>query len=148
MSLPLAFPLDDFLARFPAFNDTTKYPSAVVQNAGQRAMMHVTPDAEGMPMVGPYREYGLFLMTAHILTLDKQAEENGGDDGGAMAGIPFKATVGSVTIENTKPNSFTSDDFSYWYSQTNYGREFLAYLDIQAQAIYPNTPDDSVRDLL
>lgn len=110
-------------------------------------MMHITPDAEGMPMDGHYREYGLFLMTAHLVTLDKQANDDGGD-GGSMAGLPFRATIGSVTIENTKPNSFTSDDWTYWLSQTSYGRELLAYLDTRAQAIYLNSEFDSVRDLL
>lgn len=147
MGCPSVFPLDDFLVRFPEFNNSAKYPLASIQNAGQRAMMHITPDAEGMPMDGHYREYGLFLMTAHLVTLDKQANDDGGD-GGSMAGIPFRATIGSVTIENTKPNSFTSDDWTYWLSQTSYGRELLAYLDTRAQAIYLNSEFDSVRDLL
>lgn len=144
MVCPSAFPLDDFLIRFNEFDNSTTYPHAIVQNAGQRAMMHITPEQEGMPMTGHYREYGLFLMTAHLLTLDKQAAD--GDRN--MAGIPFRATVGSVIIENTKPNSFTSDDWNYWLSQTSYGRELLAYLDTRAQAIFLNTEDDSVRDLL
>jgi len=145
MNHPSVFPLENFLARFPKFDDAATYSRASVQNAGDRAKMHITPDAFEMPMGGHYREYGLFLMTAHIITLDKQAADNGDD---AIAGTPFKATVGSVTIENTKPNSFTSDDWTYWLNQTKYGRELLAYLDTQAQAIFLNTPDDSVRDLL
>lgn len=111
--------------------------------------MHVTPDAEGMPMVGPYREYALFLMTGHIITLDKMSQnESGADNNYGVAGVPFKATVGSVSIESTKPNSFQSDDWNYWLSQTSYGRELLAYLDTQAQAIFLNTPCDTVRDLI
>lgn len=144
MSQPSVFPLDDFLARFSEFSDETVYRRYDVQNAGQRAMMHITPQAQDMPMTGPYREYGLFLMTAHLITLDK---ESGNAEGG-MAGTPFKATIGSVTVESTKPNSFTSDDWNYWLNQTKYGRELLAFLDTQALAIFLNTPDDTVRDLL
>ena len=144
---PLAFPIEDFLARFPEFDDEEKYKQSEINNFGQRAMMHITPDAEGMPMVGPYREYGLFLMTAHMITLAKDGD-SGDSIGYGLAGVPFKATVGSVSIENTKPNSFQSDDFNYWLSQTAYGRELLAYLDTQAQAIFLNTCNDSVRDLL
>lgn len=145
--IPPAFPLTEFLARFTEFSDSEKYPLVKVQNCGQRAMMHITPDAEDMPMDGHYREYGLFLMTAHILTLEN-ADDDDGNGVNGLSGIPFKATVGSVTIENTKPNSFTSDDWTYWLSQTKYGRELLAYLDTRAQAIYLNTECDSVRDLL
>lgn len=138
-----AFPLEDFLARFPEFDDATSYPVAAVQNSGIRAMMHITPSAEGMPFYGPYREYGLFLMTAHIITLDRQTEDSGG-----LGGTPFRATIGSVTVENTKQNSFHSDDWNYWLNQTKYGRELLALLDTQAQGIFLNTCNDTVRDLL
>lgn len=146
---PFAFPLDSFLARFPEFDDEQKYSHAFVSNCGYRASMHVTPSAEGMPLVGRYREYALFLVTAHIITLDKNDANNIGEDGNyGVAGVPFKATVGSVQIESTKPNSFQSDDWNYWLSQTKYGREYLAFMDTQAPAIFPNTPQDSVRDLM
>jgi len=139
------FPLEDFFARFPEFNDSVKYKVAYVQLSGDKAMMHVTPDEEGMPLRGPYRNYALFLMTAHLIELDDVT----GTDGVAAAGTPFKATVGSVQIENTKPNSFQSDDWNYWLAQTKHGRELLAFLDTQAPAgIFLNTEVDSVRDLV
>lgn len=142
-----AFPLDSFLARFPEFSNEELYPINAVQNCGDRAMFHITPSVPGMPMVGRYREYALFLMTAHLLTLDSQDDAD--DPGSSMAGTPFKATVGSVSIENTKPNSFTVDDWNYWLNQTKYGRELLAYLDTQTvPGIFINTPCDSVRDLI
>lgn len=110
-------------------------------------MMHITPSAVDMPLVGVYREYALFLMAAHLLTLDSQ--DDAGDPGSSMAGTPFKAMVGSVSVENTKPNSFTVDDWNYWLNQTKYGRELLAYLDTHSTpGIFLNTPCDSVRDLI
>ena len=139
----MVFPVDDFLARFPSFSSKNK--SAVVES-GNKAMMHITPDQPGMPMRGPYRFYALFLMTAHLLELD---EATSGEDGTSVAGTPYKATVGSVTIENTKPNAFQSDDWNYWLNQTKHGRELLAYLDAQAPAgIFLNDERDSVRDLI
>lgn len=144
---PSAFPLESFLARFPEFDNSEKYPIANLQNYGDRAMMHITHSVPGMPMVGHYREYALFLMTAHLITLDAQDDTD--DPGSSLAGTPFKATVGSVSIEATKPNSFNSDDWNYWLNQTKYGRELLAYLDTQcAPGIFINTPCDSVRDLI
>ena len=142
-----AFPLDSFLGRFPEFANEDVYPMAKVQNCGDRAMMHITPSQMEMPMHGFYREYALFLMTAHLITLDAQDDTD--DPGSSLAGTPFKATVGSVSIEATKPNSFNSDDWNYWLNQTKYGRELLAYLDTQcAPGIFINTPCDSVRDLI
>ena len=142
-----AFPLDSFLGRFPEFANEDVYPIAKVQNCGDRAMLHITPSQMGMPMHGFYREYALFLMTAHLITLDAQDDTD--DPGSSLAGTPFKATVGSVSIEATKPNSFNSDDWNYWLNQTKYGRELLAYLDTQcAPGIFINTPCDSVRDLI
>lgn len=144
-----AFPLDTFLARFPEFSNEELYPLSKVQNCGDRAMMHITPSAMDMPLVGVYREYALFLMAAHLLTLDAADDANNGDPGSSIAGTPFKATVGSVTIESTKQNSFRTDDWNYWLNQTKYGRELLAYLDTQtAPGIFINTPCESVRDLV
>jgi hypothetical protein len=139
----MVFPVDDFLARFPSFSSKEKV--AVIES-GNKAMMHITPDQPGMPMRGKYRFYALFLMTAHLLELD---DATSSADGTSIAGTPFKATVGSVTIENTKPNSFQSDDWNYWLNQTKYGRELLAYLEVQAPAgIFLNEERDSVRDLV
>lgn len=151
MFWPTAFPVDEFLYRFPCFavlkdDGTDKYAKTYLIETGTRAMMHITPPAPGMPMVGPYREYALFLMTAHLIELD-DADDNG--DNPTTAGTPFKATVGSVSIENTKQNSFMSDDWNYWLNQTKHGRELLAFLDVQAPCgVYLNTPCDSVRDLI
>lgn len=139
----MVFPVDDFLAHFPSFDSKDR---AVIVEAGNKAMMHITPDQPGMPMRGPYRFYAIFLMAAHLLELDDLSNSG---DGTSVAGTPFKATVGSVTIENTRPNSFESDDWNYWLNQTKHGRELLAYLDMQAPAgIFLNTEKDSVRDLV
>jgi hypothetical protein len=73
-------------------------------------------------------------------------DDNGDLNGTQIAGTPFKATVGSVSIENTKPNSFQSDDWNYWLNMTAFGRELLALLEAHSPGIYISR--DSVRDLL
>lgn len=141
----MVFPIDDFLAYFPEFLSSDKIK---VQATGLRAQMHIGESAPGMPLEGERRFYALFLATAHLLTLDKMSDGEGGE-GSDMAGTPFKATIGSVQIENTKQNSFTADDWTFWYNQTKYGRELLAYLyEIQGLGIFLNTSKDSVRDLV
>ena len=144
------FPLDKFFAEFPEFSDASIYPVPLVQRCGTRAMLHVGPEAFFMPMKGHSRCYALMLMTAHLLVLAKQDYDSISQGGsGGPGGSEFKATIGSVSIERTKPNSFTVDDWSYWLNETPYGRELLAYLDLQAPAgIFLNTSVDSVRDLI
>lgn len=142
-----AFSVEAFLARFPEFDNQEKYPYASLQNYGDRAAMHISllssPD---MPLQDPFREYAVFLAAAHIATL---AAEDDSDGGVSLGGMPFKATVGSVSVETTKQNTFTTDDWALWYGKTKYGQELLALLDVHSSpGIFLNTPDDSVRDLM
>lgn len=139
------FPLQEFCSKFREFSDQTKFPLSAIQNAADKAIFHVGHDVEGMPMQGPYRWYAVFLMTAHLLALDAN-DDNSESGTSGIGGMPFKATIGSVSIENTKPNSFTSDSWDFWLSQTKYGRELLAYYDVQAPAGIYISPE-SVRDL-
>lgn len=142
-----AFSVDAFVARFPEFDNQDKYPYASLQNYGDRAAMHISLlSAPDMPLQDPYREYAVFLAAAHIATL---ATEDDSDGGVSLGGMPFKATVGSVTVETTKQNTFTTDDWALWYGKTKYGQELLALLDVHSSpGIFLNTSDDSVRDLV
>lgn len=143
----MTFNLSLFLAMFPEF-DTSEWKPTTVQAAGLRARMHIGDGEAGMPLKGDKREYAQFLMAGHILVLDKNDSDGDNGSGTGMAGTPFKATIGSVQVENTKQNSFMSDDWNYWLNQTKYGRELLAYLDAHCPGIFLGTEKDSVRDLL
>jgi hypothetical protein len=143
-----AFSVEAFIARFPEFDNQEKYPYASLQNYGDRAAMHISllssPD---MPLQHPFREYAVFLAAAHIATLATEDDSNGG--GMSLGGMPFKATVGSVSVETTKQNTFTTDDWALWFGKTKYGQELLALLDVHSSpGIFLNTPADSVRDLV
>ena len=143
------FPFDEFCAAFPAFKASgSVYSDESIQLAGNEAMHHITEPSRGMPMENcDDRKYALFLMTAHILVLNYKTDGDTTAGNTTSGGSTVKAVIGSVQIENTKPNSFTVDDWSYWLSQTEYGRRLLAYLDVQAPFIYMNTRRDSVRVL-
>ena len=143
------FPFDEFCAAFPAFKASgSVYSDESIQLAGNEAMHHITESSRGMPMENcDDRKYALILMTAHILVLNHKTDEDTAAGNISAGGSVVKAVIGSVQIENTKPNSFTVDDWSYWLTQTEYGRRLLAYLDVQAPFIYMNTRRDSVRVL-
>jgi hypothetical protein len=143
----MTFNLPMFLAMFPQF-DSADWKQTVVQAAGLRARLHITAWVEGAPLKDEFREYAQFLMTGHLLVLDKQDDDgNAGDEASSLAGTPYKATIGSVQIESTKQNSFNSDDWNYWLNQTKYGRELLAFMDVHCPGLFFTTRDDSVRDL-
>ena len=139
------FPLDDFLNWFTEFTDETKYSRQYVQSSGDKAILHIGPHIEGMPLEGRRRAYAQCLMCAHLIELDNSDDANGTGATGAV----FKASVGTVSVETTKQNSFNSDDWNYWLNQTKHGRELLAFLDLSAPAgVYLNNENDSVRDLV
>ena len=143
------FPFDEFCAAFPAFKASgSVYTDANIQLAGNEAMHHITEPSHGMPMENcDDRKYALFLMTAHILVLNHKTDGDTTAGNATTGGSTIKAVIGSVQIENTKPNSFTVDDWSYWLNQTEYGRRLLAYLDVQAPFVFLNTKRDRVRVL-
>lgn len=147
---PEEFPLENFLAKYPEFSNPTVYPTALVERSCDSALLHITPSLPGLPMKGKYRIHALYLMAAHIIILAKKDYDLvSGGEGTATPGTEFKATIGTVTVERTKPNSFTVDDWSYWLNQTSYGRELLAYLDTRAPTgVFLNTGCDTVRDLI
>lgn len=146
---PRVFPVEDFGSAFPCFfAEGAGFSQTDIMLAGNAAMRHIGEDAAFMPLRGADRQYALFLMAAHILVLRKKANSDVADGNVPVGGMPFKSTVGSVSVENTKPNTFTTDDWSYWLSQTAYGQELLALLDAQAPiGIYLNGRRDSVRVL-
>lgn len=137
------FPYDDFIEYFPEFSD--KDVNAV-NSAGKSACLYLDTKVKGLPMDdSEHRIYALSLLTAHILTLRTQTNNPNGD-GSQTIGRVRKATIGSVTVETDNPNGYTMTDWQFWLMQTQYGLEFLAFLESMAPiGWYMNTNDDSVR---
>lgn len=149
MCEPFLFPLDNFLAEFPEFGNNTSFTNTQIARVGSQAQKYITEGRCGFPLIRPDdREYALFLMTAHILALRKNASDELASGNIPAGGRVRKATVGAVTVETESPNQYTLDNLTYWLSQTAYGQELLSYLDMSAPAgLYLNTRRDSVRVL-
>jgi hypothetical protein len=149
MCEPFIFPLDNFLAEFPEFDNNKSFTNVQIARVGNQAQKYITEGRRGFPLICPDdRLYALFLMTAHILTLRKNAADELASGNVPAGGRVRKATVGAVTVETESPNQYTLDNLTYWLSQTAYGQELLSYLDMSAPAgLYLNTRRDSVRVL-
>ena len=144
---PYVFPKDNFLAEFPEFADTTQFPESMIARLGKAAHRYITDWRCNFPLPElEDRQYALFLMTAHLLAIRKNAADNLGEGTIPAGGRVRKAVVGAVTVETDIPT--TSGDFNYFLSQTAYGQELLAYLENAAPAgIYTNCWPDTVRVL-
>lgn len=140
------FPSDDFISEFPEFGKTP-FTRAQVSRVGVQAHRYITEWRIGFPLPNPEdRLYALFLMTAHILILRKNAADEIANGDTPSGGRVKKATVGAVSVETESPNQYKSDNYDYWLSQTTYGQELLAYLENSCPAgIYLNDRKDSVR---
>lgn len=145
---PFVFPIENFLEEFPEFG-ANGFTQAQVNRCGRMASRYITEWRNGFPLQeADDRLYAMYLMTAHILTMRKNAADDFANGNSPTGGRVRKATVGAVTVETDSPNSYTMDDYSYWLSQTTYGQELLAYLANSAPAgIYCNSRKDSVRVL-
>lgn len=134
------FDREVFLSFWPEFNDTTVYPSELVENIGKRARFYVTGD-NSMHLDGEDRNYARSLMTAHMIVLavrartlaTNQSTTGSGGAAGSVggvggSGILQSASVGGVSVSMAVPQS--NDAWSYWLNQTPYGQEYLAFMSL------------------
>lgn len=116
----------DFIAIFPAF---TSVPDAQIQAWIDRAArMHDASWTEG-----DYT-FGVELLTAHYLAL--QGLGASADATAAATGTAGYQTIrsGQLTLQRFTPGTTNGDDGSM-YSQTSYGRQWLALLRLNKPAI-------------
>lgn len=145
----MTFDISIFKSTFPIFANSETYPDTAITAAGTEATYHIRDGVCGMPMADEnVRRYALNLMTAHILVLNVFTDKTTAKGEPTSGGNTFKSTIGSVAVENSKQNSFSIDDYSYWLGQTEYGRRLLALLESQAQFIFLNRRRSSVRVLV
>lgn len=144
---PYIFPSEEFLAEFPEFGDTASFSAAMISRTGTAAKRFITDWRCNFPLPElEDRQYALFLMTAHMLALRKNAADEMANGSLPAGGRVRKAVVGAVTVETDVPK--TTGDYNYWLAQTSYGQELLAYLENAAPAgIFTNCYPDTVRVL-
>lgn len=107
----------EFLALYPAFSDTARYPTASVQAELQVAGLRVSEERWS-----ELRQHGIGLLTAHRLLLGSQAAAAAAVGGfGASGSITSKSVSKvSVSYDASGTNAEGAGDFNL----TTYGREF------------------------
>lgn len=127
------FPYDEFIDAFPEFEDVTKFSIKLLNGAYKQAVFFV-PNQCCDYLDGMDRYYARFLLTAHMIILNKQIElelkdpagVSGASSIGISNGMVTSSSVGGVSVSMTLPQSQNS--WEYWLNQTKYGQKYLAFM--------------------
>ena len=109
-----------FRKQFPEFNDTVKYPTAMIQFWGNLASAQVVQAVWQDQWIT-----GVSLYVAHEITiaaLNQKASAVGGTPG-TSGGIANNKTVGSATVGYDATTTTERD--GGWWNRTTYGIQFL-----------------------
>jgi hypothetical protein len=114
------FVIATFRAAFPEFNDTARYPDAMITFWSSFATAQVNACRWGDQV-----QTGVFLYTAHGVTLAAQNQKAGviGGTPGGQSGPISSKTVGSVTAAYDTTQA-AEKDAGYW-NLTSYGKQFF-----------------------
>lgn len=112
--------ISDFRNAFPEFQDIAKYPDSMITFWGDLATAMVNPHRWG-----DQTTVGIFLYTAHEVTLASQNYQSGNVGGtpGGQSGPINSKTVGSVTAAYDTQQG-AEKDAGYW-NLTSFGKQFI-----------------------
>ena len=113
-----------FRIQFPAFADAVAYPEPTLQAYFTAAGMYVANSNYGPLGRVCATSQALNLMTAHLAQIANQIAA------GTDSGITVQATVDRITTSIQQlqyPNQW-----QYWLSSTEYGKQLLALLQVQS----------------
>lgn len=113
-----------FRQQFPAFANTTTYPTATLQGYWDMGTCYINDNAGGCwPRLKLNKQIlALNLMAAHLAAL--YAQINVGDS----PGVTQAATIDKVTVTLVPPP--VPNGWRYWLNQTPYGQQLLALLEV------------------
>ncbi|MCD1124813.1 DUF4054 domain-containing protein [Jinshanibacter sp. LJY008] len=118
-----------FRKRFTVFSDPDKYPTETLQDFWDQATDYISSEDYGW-LSGGKRKSAINMMTAHLLALN-DILTTGESEGIGTGGITTSATIDKVSVTQAPPPP-ASDEWQYWLSQTPYGLELLALLQVHS----------------
>jgi hypothetical protein len=120
----LTFDATLFRQQCPAYADPTKYPDPVLQIYWDTAICYMSNVGNYGSLQGSSRQYGLNLLTAHLLYI---------------AGLVAKNTVpyvlGAATIDKVQITAIPpplKNQWGWWLSQSAYGQQLWALLQVNS----------------
>lgn len=120
---------EGFIATFNEFSNIEEYPQLTVTSYIEVATSYIPTKNMGS-LKNNARVYAIYLMTAHLLTLRKQIQNNVGEKGTTQIGFETSASIGDVSVSMQMPNN--KNQLDYWFSLTGYGLELRALLSLKA----------------
>lgn len=124
MTTPYAYDDTYFRATFPAFANTTTYPTGMLSGYWTLAESGFMPGTDQWMLNGTPLITALNLLTAHFAqsyTLINSVQNNV---------IVTGATEGTVTVSMLPPPTKTG--YQWWLATTQYGQQLWALLQIQS----------------
>lgn len=114
------FDVQAFREAYPEFNDTAKYPDAMISSWAALAQAMVNPCRWRSQTA-----LGVNLYVAHEITLQSQQAQaaNAGGSPAGPSGVVNSKTVGSVTVAYDTASAVEKD--AGWWNLTLYGRQFI-----------------------
>lgn len=116
----MAFTIATFRSAFTEFQDTSKYPDAMIDVWSALAIEQVNPCRWKSQT-----DLGVMLYTAHecVLASQNAATANNGGAPGAQSGPANSKTVGTVTVAYDTQQT-AEKNAGYW-NLTTYGKQFF-----------------------
>lgn len=121
-----------FRAQFPEFADPVQYPAAMIDAYWDMATMFISDvECYWSMLKGKRLATALNMMTAHLMTLGRNAKGGGGKaPGSKQGGFTTSATVGEVSVAKLAPPAI--DGWEWWLASTTYGQMLWALLQLLA----------------
>lgn len=127
MSNPIPFDETLFRTQFPAFADTTTYPSALLQMWWDEIGCWIEDGGQGGILHGDCTVAAMNMLLAHFLELSLKNKSNGKSKQG---GYKTSSSIDKVSVAYLAPPN--QDQFSWWLNQTNYGAMLASFLEMKA----------------
>lgn len=123
----IPFDVTAFRTMFPAFSNTTTYPTITLQSYWDMATAYINDKTAGYYCGGwvlKQQVLALNLMTAHLAALFVLIAS------GQTPGIEISATIDKISVSMEPPPA--KNQWQYWLQTTPYGAQLLALLQIAA----------------
>jgi len=117
--------IPEFRAIFPAYSDAGKCPDSKIETYWELAQSYISAE-DGPLLSGPPLQSALNFMTAHLMYIMDMV----GDDENGATGVLTGSTVDKVQIQVAPPPF--KDGWQFWLSQSPYGQQFWALLDVRS----------------